>query len=311
MRPVAPRALGLLIGILETSGGRVVEDALESDERDAFQALRDCGALSPAADVPAILCPSCGEHDVEPKKSKGVLQGLCPECGYVAITNASLKAWAADPEWLLARLRQAFGIASRQDSEEFVRGTFWKVGDHKEGRRPRRILLARRLADHGTHQAFRDALFEKVERDNAVIIATTPKSAAMVSDLSLPYIHLAEIVHWRSGKLELDEARWAWCLQPAHLRQHDASPVFFENSRVAVIDGEEYEFSALQARVFAYLHAARGRKCFKDSIMEDLGSPQRNPLELFRHNPRQLAAFQRIVEWDDHGFYWLRRDRMA
>lgn len=311
MRPVAPRALGLLIGILETSGGRVVEDVLEPDERDAFQVLRDCGALCPAADVPAILCPSCGERDVEPKKSKGVLQGLCPECGYVAITNASLKTWAADPEWLLARLRQAFGIASRQDSEEFVPGRFWKVGDYKEGRRVRRILLARRLADHGTHQAFRAALFERVERDNAVIVATTPKSAAMASDLSLPYVHLAEIVHWRSGKLELDEARWAWCLQPAHLRQHDASPVFFENFRVAVIDGEEYEFSALQARVFAYLHAARGRKCFKDSIMEDLGSTQKNPLELFRHNPRQLEAFQRIVEWDDHGFYWLRRDRMA
>lgn len=310
MRPVAPRALGLLIGVLETPGGRLVEDTLEPEDHDAFRALRGCGALTAAADVPVILCPSCGEHDVEPRKFQGVLQGLCPECGYVVITNGSLKAWAADPEWLLARLRQAFGIASRQDSQALVPGVFWKVGDHKEGRRSRRILLARRLADHGTHKAFRDALHENIERDNAVIIATTPKSAAMVSDLSLPYVHLAEIVHWRSGKLELDEVRWAWCLQPAHLRQHHASPVFFENYRVAVIDGEEYAFSALQAGVFAYLHAAKGRKCFKDSIMEELGSTQKNPLELFRHNPRQLEAFQRIVEWDEHGFYWLRHDRI-
>jgi predicted RNA-binding Zn-ribbon protein involved in translation (DUF1610 family) len=190
MRPVAPRALALLVSSLETSGGRIVEEVLDTADRDAFHVLRDCEALKSAEDVPVILCPSCGEHDVEPRRIGGVLQGLCPECGYVAITNASLKAWAADPEWLLGRLRVAFGVASRQASEELVPGTLWKVGDHKEGRHSRRILFARRLADHATHRMFRDALVEKVERDNAVIIATTSKSAAMVSDLSLPYVHL-------------------------------------------------------------------------------------------------------------------------
>lgn len=307
MRPVAPRALALLVSTLETSGGRIVEEVLDAADREAFRVLRDCEALKSAEDVPLVLCPSCGEHDVEPRRIGGTLQGLCPECGYVSITNASLNAWAADPEWLLGRLRVAFGVASRQASEELVPGTLWKVGDHKEGRRSRRILLARRLADHANHKAFRDALLEKIERDNAVIIATTSKSAAMVSDISLPYVHLAEIVHFRSGKLELDEERWAWCLKPAHLRQHDASPVFFENFRIAVIDGEEYEFSALQAAVLAYLHAAKSRKCHKDSIMDDIDSSQKNPVELFRHKQRQMEGFQRIAGWDDHGFYWLRR----
>jgi hypothetical protein len=77
----------------------------------------------------------------------------------------------------------------------------------------------------------------------------------MVSDLSLPFVHLAEIVHLRSGKLELDEERWAWCLKPAHLRSHADSSVFFENFRIAVVDGDEYQFSALQAAVLACLHA--------------------------------------------------------
>lgn len=307
MRPVAPRALALLVSTLETSGGRIVKEVLDTADREAFRVLRDCEALKSAEDVPLVLCPSCGEHDVDPRRIGGTLQGLCPECGYVSITNASLKAWAADPEWLLGRLRVAFGVASRQASEELVPGTLWKVGDHKEGRRSRRILLARRLADHAAHRAFRDALVEKVERDNAVIIATTSKSAAMVSDISMPYVHLAEIVHLRSGKLERDEDRWNWCLKPAHLRQHDASPVFFENFRVAVIDGEEYEFSTLQAAVLAYLHAAKGGKCFKDSIMREIDSAQKNPVELFRHNPRQFEGFSRVAEWNDHGYYWLKR----
>ena len=307
MRPVAPRALALLIGTLESSGGRVVEDILDPADLDAFRVLQDCEALKSVEDIPLVLCPFCGEHDVEPRKIGGALQGLCPECGYVPVTNASLKAWTADTAWLLGRLRMVLGMASRQASEELVPGALWKVGDHKEGRRSRRILFARRLSDHATHQAFRDALAQKVERDNAVIIASTSRSAAMVSDISLPYVHLAEIVHLRSGKLELDEVRWKWCLKPGHLRQHDASPIFFENFRILVIDGEEYEFSSLQAAVLAYLHAARGGKCFKDSIMTEINSAQKNPLELFRHQPRQFEGFSRVADWNDQGYYWLKR----
>jgi len=304
---VAPRALSLLVSLLETSSGRVVEDTLDTADRDAFEVLRETGALVVADDVPVILCPACGDQDVAPRRIAGVLQGLCPDCGYVPITNASLKAWAFDPSWLLGRLRMAFGIAARQDSVELVPGTLWKVGDHKTGKQAHRVLLARRLSEHAVHKAFREALLDKVERDSAVIISTTPKSAAMVSDVSLPFVHLAEIVHLRSGKLELDEERWAWCLKPAHLRSHADSSVFFENFRIAVVDGDEYQFSALQAAVLACLHAATGGKCFKDSIMVEVNSAQKNPVELFRHNARQFAGFNRLVDYDDYGFYWLKR----
>jgi hypothetical protein len=307
VRPVAPRALSLLVSLLESSKGRVVEDTLDTTDLDAFEVLRNCGALAVTEDVPVILCPACGDQDVAPRRIGGVLQGLCPECGYVPITNVSLKAWAVDPAWLLGRLRMAFGGASRQASEELVPGTVWKVCDHKEGRRSRRILFARRLADQSTHDLFRRALTDKVEWDKAVIISTTSRSVAMVSDLSMPFVHLAEIVHLRSAKLELDAERWAWCLTPAPQRQHDASPVFFENFRIAVIDGEHYEFSARQAGVFSYLYSVKGGKSYKQSIMDDIDSPQKNPSELFRHNARQLEGFDRLVAYDEHGFYWLKR----
>jgi hypothetical protein len=293
VRPVAPRALSLLVSLLETSSGRIVEDTLDTSDRDAFEVLRDTGALVAGEDVPLILCPACGDQDVAPRRIGGVLQGLCPDCGYVPITNASLKAWAFDPSWLLGRLRMAFGISSRQDSEELVAGTIWKVGDYKVGRRSRRIVFARRLADQSTHDAFRRALAAKVERDNAVIISTTSRSAAMVSDVSLPFVHLAEIVHLRSGKLELDEERWAWCLKPAHLRSHADSSVFFENFRIA--RGRWRRISVQRAAgggARACLHAASGGKCFKDSIMVRSDSAQKNPVELFRHNARQFAGIR-------------------
>jgi len=307
VRPVAPRALSLLVSLLETSSGRVVEDTLDTADRDAFEVLRDTGALVAGEDVPLILCPACGDQDVAPRRIGGVLQGLCPDCGYVPITNASLKAWAFDPSWLLGRLRMAFGIAARQDSVELVPGTLWKVGDHKAGKQAHRVLLARRLSEHAVHKAFREALLDKVERDSAVIISTTPKSAAMVSDLSLPFVHLAEVVHLRSGKLELDEERWAWCLKPAHLRSHADSSVFYDGYRAAIVGGEEYTFSVNQALVFEALDGEPGTKRLGSTIMADIGSPQRNPRALFRHNPRQIEGFDRLVAYDDYGFYWLKR----
>jgi len=299
--------LSLLVSLLETSSGRVVEDTLDTADRDAFEVLRNTGALVVGEDVPIILCPACGDQDVAPRRVGGVLQGLCLDCGYVPITNASLRAWAVDPEWLLGRLRLAFGIAARQDSEELMPGTVWKVGDHKEGQRKRLIVFARRLADQGTHDAFRRGLTDKIERDSAVIISTTSRSAAMVSDLSMPFVHLAEIVHLRSGKLELEAERWAWCLKPAHLRRHTVSPVFYDGYRAAIVEGEEYAFSVNQALVFEALDGEPGMKRLGSTIMADIGSPQRNPGELFRHNARQWEAFCQLVDWDEYGFYWLKR----
>lgn len=307
MNPVAPRALALLIQMLEAADRRIVADDLDSDERDAFDALCDCGAVKIGPDVPAVLCPWCGEHDVAPVRRAGGLQALCPDCGYVNITNAALQAWALDPEWLLGRLRRAFGIAARQASTALVPDLIWAVGIYSKGKRERRILFARRLADHAVQQALRKLLQESIPRESAALIGTSSKTAVRLDNLALPYVHLAEIVHWRSGTFELDEERWEWCLRPAHLRQHDASSTFFDQFRQAVIDGEEFTFAPRQAQVFAHLHAAKGGKCHKDSIMSGIGSSQKNPRELFRHNEQQLAGFDQLVAYNEHGFYWLKR----
>ena len=41
--------------------------------------------------------------------------------------------------------------------------------------------------------------------------------------------------------------------------------------------------------------------------MGEVDSAQKNPVELFRHNTRQFEAFNKVVEWDDYGFYALKR----
>lgn len=308
MNPVGPRALALLIRSLDAADSRIVAADLDPGERDAFALLQQHDAMVSAADVAAVLCPWCGEHDVAPQRRAGRLQALCPECGYVAVTNPVLQAWTADPDWMLGRLRGAFGIAARQASTVLVPDTLWQVGQATTARRTRRVLFTRRLAQDVVLRVVRASLQASVPLESAVLIGTTARAAARLDGLDLPYLGLAEIVRWRSGKLELDDERWERSLRTTSpATGPDAGVVFSNGYRRALVVGVEYRFSVLQASFFEHLARACGEKCHKDSIMASIGSPQKNPAELFRKNRSQQEGFHRLVEQDQHGYYWLQR----
>lgn len=306
--PVAPRALALLAQRLEAPAGRTSGAWLEEDDRPAFQVLIDAGAMVPAGGPPpAVLCPACALNDVAPEQTASGLRGLCPECGYVPIDNDQIQSWVPDCTWLLGRLRRALGLAARQDSQVLVEDLVWKVGDWGKGRRHWRVLFVRRLGEGRTQGLLRDTLAAHVERDHSVVIGAVSANRAGLTDLSLPYVHLAELFRWRGGALVLDESLWDWCLKPAHLRTHRSSPIFFEGFRTALIDAVEYTFGSKQASFWEFMHAADGAKRPKLAIMEYVGSEQSGPRELFRHNLQQMAAFEALVECDTEGFYWLTR----
>lgn len=308
MNPVGPHALGLLIRSLDAADSRIVADDLDPDDREALELLREHGAVVLAADMRAVMCPWCGEHDVAPQRRADRLQALCPDCGYVTITNPVLQAWRADPDWVLGRLRGAFGIAARQASRVLVPDTLWQVGQPTTRKRKRQVLFARRLAQNNVQHDLREALQASAPPDDTVLVGTTARSAARLEGFALPYVQLAEIVHWRSGTFELEAERWDSLLPSVQQSASEhGSGGFFDHYRRAVIDGEEFRFSIQQARVFEYLDQAGGQKCHKDSIMASIRSTQKNPVELFRHNQRQHEGFQRRVVYDEHGYYWLKR----
>lgn len=45
--------------------------------------------------------------------------------------------------------------------------------------------------------------------------------------------------------------------------------------------------------------------------MAHVESDQANPRELFRHNSKQVEAFDLLVDYDEEGFYWPRRENEA
>lgn len=308
MSVVTPRALRLLARLLEAPIGRTARVWLEDDDQAALKALVDAGAMKSCADVVPVMCPACERHEVAPQAAGKALRALCPECGYVPIQNDSLQVTVPDVEWLLMRMRQALGMDTRQDSQVLVENVLWKVGDRPEGKsRRRRILFSRRLTDVTTHKTILAALGDRVERDNAVIVGTAPAQHYPFSHLSLTYVHLAELFRWRAGKLELDDGLLAWCLKPAHLRSHLRSAIFDEAFRTAIIDGEEFHFSATQAQFWEQMHGLGGTRAHKTTLMAHTQSDQVGPRELFRHNAEQMRAYERLVEHNDEGFYWMKQ----
>lgn len=308
MTAVAPSALRLLVRLLEAPIGRTAQAWLEDNDQAALKALADAGAMTPCDDVVPVMCPACERHEVSPLAAGNSLRALCPECGYVPILNGSLQVTVPDVEWLLMRMRQALGIDARQNSQPLVENVLWKIGDRPEGKtRRRRILFARRLTDATTHKAILAALGDRVECDNGIIVGTTPAQHYPFSHLSLTYVHLAELFRWRTGKLELDDGLLAWCLKPAHLRSHVRSAIFDEAFRTAIIDGEEFHFSATQAQFWEQIHGLGGGRAHKTTLMAHTQSDQVGPRELFRHNAEQMRAYERLVEHDDEGFYWMKQ----
>lgn len=307
MSAVAPRTLALLARLLDSPVGRTAPAWLDQEDQPALKALHEAGAVKNGGDSAAVLCPSCERQDLAPERHSKGLRALCPECGYVPISDDSLNILVPDVDWLLKRMRQALGMDQRQDSAVLVDGVMWKVGDIPQGKtRRRRVVFARRLTDPSTHRVVLKAFNDHIEKGNGIVIGMASRSTNPLEHLSLPYVHIADLFRWRAGKLELDDGLWQWCLKPAHLRNHERSTIFFEGFRTAIVDGEQFTFSATQAEFWEHMVGLGGSKAHKTTIMSHTESNQESPRELFRHNADHLRAFDRLVDHDDEGFYWLK-----
>lgn len=307
MSPKGPQALRLLLQGLEDPARQLHPAGLGIDDLAPFKLLTDSAALIPAEGAPVVvMCPGCAEFDVAPEQDESGLRGLCPACGYVRIHRAYLQRWQVDITWLLAKLRRAFGIESRQLSQALIDDRLWKVGDVGQKSQRRRVFLARRLTEPNAQQALRTVVQQHAERGKLVIVGTVPRRQVDLDASSLIYLPLESLFHWRSGGLHLDQSLWDWCLKPQHIRHHAGSPVFSEDFRTAILEGQEYTFTDKQSQFWELLVSADGRKQQRDWMMAQIDSSQPNPRALFRHNPDQLAAFDQLVEHDDEGFHWMK-----
>jgi len=305
--PKGPHALRLLLQGLEDPLRQLHPAGLGIDEHAPLKLLTDSAALVPAQGMPVVvICPGCAEFDLAPEQDGSGLRGLCPACGYVRIHSEYLQCWQVDIEWLLAKLRRAFGIGARQLSQTLIDGQLWKVGDVGQKTQKHRVFLVRRLTEPNAQQQLRKVVRQHAEPGKSVIVGTLHRQQINLEESSLIYLSLDSLFHWRSGGLHLDQSLWDGCLKPPHIRNHAGSSVFSEDFRTAILGAEEYTFTDKQSQFWELLVSADGRKQQRDWIMAQIDSPQPNPRALFRHNPNQLKAFDRLVEHDDEGFHWMK-----
>lgn len=302
-------AYGLLCDLLEGPNESLAASLLESDAD--VKALHHLVEIEAAENCPgkasAVLCPSCGLHEVPVARSRiGGLQAQCAECGPVAVPAALVDVVRVRPEWVVKRLAQALRLDARQLPQPVVDGLCWKVGNWaKTPKDVRKVIFARRLADPEVAERIRRALDGAAERDHTILIASTPASRSRLPWPDQGYIHLPFAFNLRGSGLVLDEALFDWCLKPAHLRNRSMRGVFHSGYRGAYVGGREFTFSDVQAQFFEYLDSAGGKR-HKQDIMANIDTRQEEPRELFRKNAEQLEGFNLLVDSDGKGFFWLR-----
>ena len=309
MSAVVALAYRLLCDLLEGPNETLAGSLLESDdEREAVRHLLQIDAIdNGAGKTSTILCPSCGLHEVAvTRPGSGGLQALCPECGSVTVSAYEVDVVRAKPAWVARRIAQALKIDSRNLPQPVVDGLCWKIGDWTRAAKDvRKVIFARRLGELDIAENVRRALDPVAERDQAILVTSTPRARTQLAWPDQGYVHLPFAFNLRGSGLVLDDTLFDWCLKPSNLRQRGTSGAFHSGYRGAYVGGREFTFSDTQAQFFEYLETAGGRR-HKQDIMANIDTRQEEPRELFRKNPGQLEGFNLLVDSDGKGFFWLR-----
>ena len=309
MSAVVALSYRLLCDLLEGPNATLACALLDSDdELDAVRHLLQIEAIdNGVGKTSAILCPSCGLYEVAVTRPRlGGLQALCPECGCVTISADQVDVARVKPEWVARRVAQSLKIDTRNLPQTVVDGFCWKIGDwDKSNKDVRKVIFARRLGEIDIAENVRRALDSVAERDQAILVTSTPRARSQLCWPDEGYVHLPFAFNLRGSGLVLDEALFDWCLKPAHLRQRSTSGAFHSGYRGAYADGCEFTFSDTQAQFFEYLDTAGGKR-HKQDIMANIDTRQEEPRELFRKNHVQLEGFNLLVDSDGKGFFWLR-----
>lgn len=302
-------AYRLLCELLEGPNETLAAALLESDdERKALRHLQKIDALDTGAGkASAVLCPSCGLHEVAVNRSRsGRLHALCPECGHVLVPADQVDVVRVKPEWVARRIAQALKLDTRNLPQMLIEGLSWKLGDWTRGNKDvRKVIFARRLGESEIAERVRRMLDSVVERDQAILITSTIRARSQLAWPDEGYVHLPYAFNLRGSGLVLDDALFDWRLKPAHLRKRTTGGAFHSGYRGAYADGREFTFSDTQAQFFEYLDGAGGKR-HKQDVMANIDTRQDEPRELFRKNPEQLEGFNLLVASDGKGFFWLR-----
>ena len=162
------------------------------------------------------------------------------------------------------------------------------------------IFFARRMHHSGIFRKIDDSL-SKRKGINKGIIFTTSKSIADGFSFSEAHkiISLYDCLEFDSKNFHIDPN-----ILKSAIGVDNSKIGFSEGYRSAIIDNIEYAFSKKQAAIIEVLDKEQ-KPVHKHELMIAAGSEQDNPKYIFRLKGKYHDAWNKIIKFNNQGYYWL------
>lgn len=184
-------------------------------------------------------------------------------------------------------------------SEEIISNYFWRIGTLKI-KQEVPIFFARRMHHSSIFRKIDDSL-SKRKGINKGIIFTTSKSIADGFSFSEAHkiISLYDCLEFDSKNFHIDPN-----ILKSAIGVDNSKIGFSEGYRSAIIDNIEYAFSKKQAAIIEVLDKEQ-KPVHKHELMIAAGSEQDNPKYIFRLKGKYHDAWNKIIKFNNQGYYWL------
>jgi len=203
--PIDRKAVGLLLSVLESPGGKISGSLLSDYHPKQEAALLAANLLKPCGHLSVAV--SLADHDDEPvlltwsaeHEGYGYFN---PSAGWITVTNERLAVFGVNYSVFLAQMMVQFDLASRGGATVLIPDILWEVGDARIGRRKTRtsIWFARRLHDPAIWRQIVDAAARRPITQIRVLLTSTP--SARLSDQPIPghlVIPVGDVIDFGAG----------------------------------------------------------------------------------------------------------------
>lgn len=203
--PLDPKAVELLLSILESPGGKISGSLLSDYHPKQEAALLAANLLKPCGHLPVAV--SLADHDDEPVALTWCAEGgsygyFNPSAGWITVPSERTAIFSLNYPVLLAQMMVQFDLASRGGVTSLIPDILWEIGDARIGRRKARtsIWFARRLYDRAIWRQVADTAARRSITQIRVLLTSTP--SARLPDQPVPghlVVSVGDVIDFVAG----------------------------------------------------------------------------------------------------------------
>ena len=214
---------------------------------------------------------------------------------WYSVNCDDLKQYKLNLELLASVIARDLEIFS--DLEEIVKNYFWKIG-LLQNNIP--IFFARRIHHSDIFHKIDQSLSNRSGINRGLILTTSKKVQNGFSFAeNHKLISINDLLSFDNKNFHIDKN-----IIHSSLGISNTKSGFSDSYRSAVIDGIKYTFSKKQSAIIEILDQEK-RPIHKHELMVAAESEQDDPKYIFRLKGKYHPAWNKIIKFDNQGYYWL------